>query len=198
MLWCGPNSRTSPSLATNIVRPTPIATAPLRWAARCSTHLPFCASSSVAEPSGAIRSTRPSSPPLTKPSPVGSAIRASTAPPCRGAAAVGVGAAISAGSSRTWPSPRAKATVLPSRLKAQAATGASVARERADGRVCCQAGLARSSFTMSNYFFRQSSKPRFRLSPSRLRPMNTSLLARASPSFQGEPQSLSIIMWTPW
>lgn len=45
---------------------------------------------------------------------------------------------------------------------------------------------------------RQSSKPRCRFAPSRLRPMKTSLLDRFSPSFQGVPQSLSIIMWTPW
>jgi autotransporter-associated beta strand protein len=37
--------------------------------------------------------------------------------------------------------------VAPSRLKAQAAAGASAATERAGGRVCRQAGFARSSFT---------------------------------------------------
>src|SRR4249920_2562938 len=99
-----------------------------------------------------MRSSRPSSPPLTKPSPAGSPTSASTAPlctgpPCTGEAASGAAAAISAGSRRTLPSPSAKATVAPSRLKAQAAAGASAAIERAGGRVCRHAGFARSGFT---------------------------------------------------
>jgi len=104
--------------------------------------------SSLAVPSAAMRNTRPSSPPLTKPSPAGSPTTDSTTPPCRGSAA-GVSAAwMSAGSSRTRPSPSAKATSELSLLKAQAATGASPAMERPGGSVCCQAGSARSSFTL--------------------------------------------------
>src|SRR5712672_2111392 len=94
-----------------------------------------------------MRSRRPSSPPLMKPSSAGSPTSASTAPPCTGGAASGAAAAISAGSRRTLPSPSAKATVAPSRLKAQAAAGASAVTVRAGGRVWRQAGFARSSFT---------------------------------------------------
>src|SRR6266853_1904615 len=57
-----------------------------------------------------MRSRRPSSPPLMKPSSAGSPTNASTAPPCIGG-------------------------------------DASAAIERAGGRVCRQAGFARSSFT---------------------------------------------------
>src|SRR6266446_646637 len=147
VLWCGPNSRTSPSLTTKALLPIAAAMAPVRWAARCSTHLPFWLTSSVAAPSTPRRSRRPSSPPLTKPSPAGSPTSASTAPPCTGGLASGADAAISAGIERTLPSPRAKAAVAPSRLKAQAAAGASAATVRAGGRVWRQAGFARSSFT---------------------------------------------------
>src|ERR1700730_11625106 len=148
VLVCGRNSRTSPSFTTMALLPIEAATAPVvRCAARCSTHLPLWLASSVAAPSTPMRSRRPSSPPLIKPSPAGSPTSASTAPPCTGGAASGAAAAISAGSSRTLPSPSAKATPAPSRLKAQAAAGASAAIERAGGRVCRQAGFARSSFT---------------------------------------------------
>src|SRR5882672_93540 len=148
VLWCGPNSRTSPSLTTIALLPIEAATAPVaRCAARCSIHFPLWLASSVAAPSRPMRSRRPSSPPLIKPSPVGSPTSASTAPPCTAGAASGAAAAISAGSRRTLPSPSAKATVAPSRLKAEAAAGASAAMERAGGRVCRQAGFARSSFT---------------------------------------------------
>ena len=58
--------------------------------------------------------------------------------------------AASAGNRRTRPSPRAKATVAPSLLKAQAAAGASAATERPGGRVWCQAGFERSSFTSTS------------------------------------------------
>src|SRR6266850_2228892 len=147
VLWCGPNSRTSPSLTTKAFLPIAAAMAPVRWVARCSTHLPFWLTSSVTAPSAPRRSRRPSSPPLMKPSPTGSPTSARTAPPCTGGAAAGAEAAMSAGSRRTLPSPRAKAAVVPSRLKAQAAAGASAATVRAGGRVWRQAGFARSSFT---------------------------------------------------
>ena len=64
---------------------------------------------------------------------MGSAISDSTAPLCTGSGAAPSAAFTSAGSSRTRPSPSANATVLPSRLKAQAATGASAATEREGG-----------------------------------------------------------------
>src|SRR6267154_4361464 len=148
VLWCGPNSRTSPSLTTIALLPIEAAMAPVvRCAARCSIHFPLWLASSVAAPSRPMRSRRPSSPPLINPSPVGSPTSASTAPPCTGGAASGAAAAISAGSRRTLPSPSANATVAPSRLKAQAAAGASAATVRAGGRVWRQAGFARSSFT---------------------------------------------------
>src|SRR5882672_8958927 len=94
-----------------------------------------------------MHSRRPSSPPLINPSPAGSPTSASTAPPWTGAVASGAAVAMSAGSRRTLPSPSANATVAPSRLKAQAAAGASAATVRAGGKVCRQAGFARSSFT---------------------------------------------------
>src|SRR6185503_6809908 len=55
---------------------------------------------------------------------------------------------ISAGRSRTRPSPSANATVLPSRLKAQAAAGASDATDRDGGSMLRHSGFPRSSFTV--------------------------------------------------
>src|SRR6185437_65142 len=98
-------------------------------------------------PSSASRSRRPSSPLETKPSAVGSPISDSTAPVCTGSAIAEAGCLMSAENRRTRPSPRPKPTVAPSRLKAQAATGASDGTERVDGSVVRHAGLPRSSFT---------------------------------------------------
>src|SRR5262245_43955494 len=148
VLWCGPNSRTSPALTTYAFLAAEAATAPLaRCCARCSIQRPLWLSSSAAVPSALRRSRRPSSPPLMKPSPAGSPIRHRTAPPCTGGRASGAAAVISAGSRRTEPSPKAKAAIVPSRLKAQAATGASLLTDREGGSAWRQAGLARSSFT---------------------------------------------------
>src|SRR4051812_48928032 len=94
-----------------------------------------------------MRSRRPSSPPLTKPSVRGSAISDSTAPLCRASPASLAACLTSACSSRTRPSPSANAAILPSRLNAQAATGASAATERDGGSVVRHSGFPRSSFT---------------------------------------------------
>src|SRR5471030_106108 len=149
VLWCGPNSRASPALSTtSAILPTDAAIAPVaRWAASLSIHLPFLLAISVAPPSRARRSRRPSSPPETKPSLVGSPISDSTAPLWRGSVIADAGCLMSADNRRTRPSPSPKPTVAPSRLKAQAAMGASHATERVGGSVVCHAGFPRSSFT---------------------------------------------------
>ena len=58
VLWCGPNSRTTPSLVTTTaVLPTEAATAPVaRWAARWSIQRPFWLKSSVVVSPGPRRS----------------------------------------------------------------------------------------------------------------------------------------------
>ena len=149
VLWCGPNSRTSPALSTtSAILPTEAAIVPLvRWAASLSIHLPFWLAISVALPSrrdaqqaavvaaadeAVVRVDR----------------RSATAPrPCAAAPVLRRRSFISAGSRRTRPSPSAKAAILPSRLKAQAATGASDATEREGGSVVRHSGFPRSSFT---------------------------------------------------
>ena len=132
-------------------RPTRRTAPVLRWAASFSIHLPFWLA--ISRRAAVGRDAQQPAIVAAADEAVARRIadqcqhRAAMKGPCTGEAASGAASSMSAGSRRTRPSPSAKATVAPSRLKAQAAAGASAATERAGGSVCRHAGFARSSFT---------------------------------------------------